>query len=121
MTKQMSAHVYRWSDMPSDSPMELLERRRIMGERAMLSHVTLQAGFSVPSHAHENEQFAVVLSGRMRFEIGGDAVKVVEVGSGEALHLPSMVPHAAEALETSVVLDVFSPPSEQTGIDQKSA
>jgi quercetin dioxygenase-like cupin family protein len=37
---------------------------------------------------------------------------VVEVAAGESLHLPSNVPHAARALEASIVLDTFSPPRE---------
>ena len=100
--------------------MEKLERRRIIGDRMMLSHVTLRKGFKVPSHAHANEQVAVVLSGRMRFVIGdGTSQSTTELlaNGGDVVHLPSNVPHAAEALETSVVLDLFSPPSETTGVD----
>ena len=37
----------------------------------------------------------------------------------KVLHLPGHSPHGAEALETAVVLDIFSPPSETTGIDDK--
>jgi hypothetical protein len=33
------------------------------------------------------------------------------------MHLRSGVPHSAEALEPTLVLDIFSPPSEKTGID----
>jgi len=40
------------------------------------------------------------------------------VEAGEILHLPSFVPHSAEALEDTLVLDIFSPPSEKTGIDK---
>ncbi len=112
------ASVSRWADLEVEHPMELIDRRRIVGERMMLAHVTLHEGFMVPSHQHENEQFAVVLSGRMRFVVGsGDESEVLVLGAGEVLHLPSNVPHAAEALETSVVLDLFSPPSERTGVD----
>ena len=42
------------------------------------------------------------------------------VGPGEVLHLPSNCPHSAEALEETVVLDIFSPPSERTGIDPRA-
>ena len=74
----------------------------------------------MPTHAHEKEQIAVVLSGKVRFGIGREGSEEYEevvVQEGEVLHLPSMVPHSAEALEESLVLDVFSPPSETTGID----
>lgn len=101
--------------------MDLLARQRIIGEQAMISRVTLEKGCFVPSHAHENEQFACVLSGRLRFGLGqpqSPQYREVDVGSGEVIHLPSNLPHSARALEHSVVLDVFSPPSATTGIDQ---
>ncbi len=121
MTTSVNAIRYRWSDLPKDHPMSLLERRRIIGERLMLSEVLLQKGCRVPTHAHENEQFAYVLRGRIRFGIGavGSAERhdlVLE--AGEVLHLPSRVPHSAEALQETLIIDIFSPTSEKTGIDQ---
>ena len=41
------------------------------------------------------------------------------VFAGEVVHLPSNVPHSAEALADSLLIDVFSPPSEKTGVDTK--
>jgi quercetin dioxygenase-like cupin family protein len=101
--------------------MPLLERRRVIGEQAMISHVTLHKGCSVPTHAHTNEQFCCVLSGRLRFGLGADNApdrREVTVSAGEVLHLPSNLPHSADALEDTIVLDIFSPPSQTTGIDQ---
>lgn len=118
----MSARRFTWSELPIDSPMALLERRRIIGDKAMLSQVMLKRGCTVPTHAHENEQFACILSGALRFEIGAPgsaALQELVVRAGEVLHLPSNVPHAAEAMEDTLVLDVFSPPSEKTGIDRR--
>lgn len=111
---------HRWDDLSCDRPLERLVRRRVIGERVMLSHVTLEKGCHVESHAHENEQMAVVLSGAVRFALGdGDDASTLDVRAGEVLHLPSGLPHAATALDDSVVLDVFSPPSEATGIDRE--
>jgi len=99
--------------------MSLLERRRIIGAQAMLSRVTLRRGCIVPMHAHENEQFACVISGVMRFGIvDGGEERELTLRAGEVLHLPANVPHSAQALEDCVILDVFSPPSERTGIDR---
>lgn len=101
--------------------MDKIERRRIIGEKMMISRVQLAKGFVVGSHQHANEQFAIVLSGRMRFGVGGEGTpehEVMTVVGGEVLWLPSNVPHWAEALEDSVVLDLFSPPSEKTGVDR---
>jgi quercetin dioxygenase-like cupin family protein len=111
----------RWDALPVDRPMPLLERRRVIGAQAMISHVTLRKGFAVPTHSHDNEQFACLLSGKMRFGLGAEGSpdrREVVLNGGEVLHLPGGVPHSAEALEDSVILDVFSPPSEKTGIDR---
>jgi len=98
--------------------MPRIDRRLVRGEHAMLSHVTLHEGFRVEPHAHENEQFAVVLSGRIRFTLGEPgSERSVELVGGQMLHLPPNARHGAEALETTVIVDVFSPPSETTGVD----
>lgn len=104
-----------WAELPSDQPMPRLDRRRIVGQEAMLSHVTLRAGCVVPVHAHANEQFSCVLSGKVRFTLA-DGERTLS--AGEVLYLPGHAPHGAEALEDSVVLDVFAPPSATTGIDR---
>jgi quercetin dioxygenase-like cupin family protein len=116
------AQKYRWDELDVDAPLALLERRRVMGRQAMISHVTLKKGCFVPSHAHANEQFTCILHGRLRFILNEGTNRPREevvVNAGEVLHLPSNVAHSAEALEETVVLDVFSPPSATTGIDRK--
>ena len=120
MTEYNDAIVHEWDRMDSDRPMPLLVRKRIIGAQAMISHVTLEAGLVVPTHHHVNEQFVCILSGRARFGIGEqddpERQEFVLKG-GQVLQLPSNVPHSCEVLERTVVLDIFSPPSEKTGID----
>ena len=53
-----------------------------------------------------HEQVANVLAGRLRFVVGGDEQIV---SAGEGAFIPSEIPHSVEAIEDSVVLDVFSP------------
>jgi len=75
----------------------------------------------VPTHAHENEQFAYVIRGRVRFGIGAEGSPQrdeIEMTGGEVLHLPANVPHSVVALQETLVLDLFSPQSEKTGIDR---
>jgi quercetin dioxygenase-like cupin family protein len=115
-----TAGCYRWDDLEIDRPMDKIERRRIIGEHAMLSEILLHAGCVVPTHAHPNEQFACVMSGQVRFGIGAEDDpdrRTVVMGAGEGFHVPPNVPHSAEAIEESRVLDVFSPTSERTGVD----
>jgi quercetin dioxygenase-like cupin family protein len=121
-TTVTAATVHTWSALPTDHPMPLIDRQRIIGERMMISRVHLHKGFRVGTHAHENEQFACVLSGRVRFGLGAEGSperrERVLVG-GDVLQLPANVPHSAEALEDSILLDLFSPPSETTGVDRR--
>ena len=111
------ATLHRWSELSTDVPMPLLARQRILGEKMMVSRVTLQRGCTVPMHAHANEQMSCIVSGRLKFEVGHPPRTVI-AGPGEVLVLPAHVPHAAEALEETLVLDLFSPPSEKTGVDR---
>ncbi len=88
----------------------------------MVSHVNLSQGCVVPSHVHENEQITCVLQGRLQFGLGeanSPEYRDVVIGPGDVLHLPSWCPHCARALEDTVVLDIFAPPSATTGIDRK--
>lgn len=101
---------FRWEDMPRERVTDLLERRLITGDRMMLAHVYLQQGCIVPKHSHENEQFTYILQGALRFWIGEDQAREVVVRAGEVLHIPSNVPHQAEALEDTLDVDIFSPP-----------
>ncbi len=117
-----TARVIDFADLPTDSPMPLIDRQRIIADKMMISRVLLHKGFRVERHAHENEQIAVVLSGRVNFllgEAGTESEHTKTLTAGQAIVLPPNVPHGAEALEDTLILDLFSPPSETTGIDQR--
>jgi quercetin dioxygenase-like cupin family protein len=100
---------YRWADIPKEELSPLIERRLVTGERLMLAHVYLAKGAIVPRHAHENEQLTYILEGTLRFWLGDDEGPV-DVAAGEVLHIPSNVPHRAEALADTLDVDIFSPP-----------
>lgn len=104
------ARFVRWEDLPWDPVTDRIRRRLVTGERAMLAVVQLDAGSIVPRHAHDNEQFTYILEGALRFWLGEDGAREIVVRSGEVLHIPSGLPHKAEALEDTLDLDVFSPP-----------
>jgi quercetin dioxygenase-like cupin family protein len=101
---------YRWDDLPRERLNPLIGRRLITGERLMLAHVYLDRGAVVPKHAHENEQLTYIVEGCLRFWLGDDESEVVDVAAGEVLHLPSNLPHRAEALEDTLDVDIFCPP-----------
>lgn len=111
-TQERSVTWYRWEEMPREKVSAMLDRRLITGDRTMLAHVYLKKGCVVPKHTHENEQFTYILEGALHFWIGDDEKEEVVVRAGEVLHIPSNVPHKAEALEDTLDVDVFSPPRE---------
>jgi quercetin dioxygenase-like cupin family protein len=110
MHTKSHVHHFRWEDMPKERVTDQLSRRLVTGERMMLAHVYLDKGCVVPKHSHENEQITYILEGALRFWIGEDGSEEVIVRAGEVLHIPSHVPHRAEALEDTLDVDVFSPP-----------
>lgn len=111
---------YRWEDMPREPVSPTLERRLITGDRMMLAHVYIKKGSIVPKHSHENEQLTYILEGALKFWIGEDESETVIVAAGEVLHIPSNVPHKAEALEDTLDVDIFSPPR-QDWLDKTDA
>ena len=106
----LGATHYRWEDVPKEEVSQGIARRLVSGERLMLTHVYLDKGFVVPRHSHENEQLTWILEGVLRFWLGEDESEVVDVTAGEVLHLPSNLPHKAEALEDTLDVDIFAPP-----------
>jgi quercetin dioxygenase-like cupin family protein len=111
---------YRWSDLALESVTPLLGRKLITGDRMMLAHVHLKKGCVVPRHQHENEQLTYILEGTLRFWIGDDESPTLDLHAGDVLHIPSNVPHKAEALEDTLDVDVFSPPR-QDWLDKTDA
>lgn len=84
-----------------------LERRVLASTPSMmLVEHRMQAGWRGARHSHPHEQAVYVLSGRLEFSLG-DAE--FEVRAGQSFVVPGDVEHQARALETSVVLDVFTP------------
>lgn len=111
---------YRWEDMPREPVSPTLERRLITGDRMMLAHVYIKKGSIVPKHSHENEQLTYILEGALKFWIGEDESETVIVAADEVLHIPSNLPHKAEALEDTLDVDIFSPPR-QDWLDKTDA
>ena len=105
-----SVTLHRWDDMPKERVSPFLERRLITGERMMLAHIYLAKGCVVPRHSHDNEQLTYILEGSLHFWIGADGSQELILRAGEVLHIPSNVPHQAEALEDTLDVDIFCPP-----------
>ncbi len=96
-----------WIDMVAG----VRRRTLVDGDTMMQMLVTFEAGSRLPEHQHPHEQISHVLSGQVRFKLDGGA-ETRDLNAGESIYLPANLPHGAEALEASAVLDTFSPPRE---------
>lgn len=102
--------LYTWSEMPAETVTSQLRRKIVTGEQAMIAQVFIDKGAIVPMHSHENEQFTYILEGALHFWLGADGEEELVVRAGELLHIPSNVPHKAQALEDTLDVDIFCPP-----------
>lgn len=78
----------------------------VNGENTILCEFNMEKGRSVPSHKHPHEQTGYLVSGRMNLIIGDNTFVA---GPGDSWCIPGDVEHAAEILENSVAVEVFSP------------
>lgn len=99
----------RWNDIPYENVNEHFRRKFAFDGKLMIGLTEVAKGYVVPPHSHENEQMTWVFSGTWRFHLDG---KTVDVGPGEMIFIPGNVVHTAEALETLVAYDIFTPPRE---------
>jgi quercetin dioxygenase-like cupin family protein len=102
-----SAHLHRWDEIALEKITEMVSRKIVPGHRMTLAQVYLKRGALVPMHQHESEQMTYVLQGALRVHVAGQELTVRE---GEVVHIPSQLPHQAEALDDTLELDLFSPP-----------
>jgi quercetin dioxygenase-like cupin family protein len=95
-----------WNEIPVEQMNPRLSRQVKHCDTMTVARVIIQRGCIVPEHSHHNEQVSLMQTGRMKFVVGG--VERI-VGPGDSVHMPPHVPHWVEALEDSVIVDVFVP------------
>lgn len=105
MTSTVVTH-HRWDEIPAEQINPTISRRYITADRVTVARFELKRGAVVPQHAHENEQVSYIISGALKFVFDG---RDIVVRGGEVLQIAPNVPHAAEAVEDTVAIDVFSP------------
>ena len=103
----MPMSVYRWEEDSFEQLRPSISRSAVHGESMTIARFRLEKGTHVEEHAHVNEQVTNLLSGRMRFTLPGGEEHVLS--AGETIVFPPNVPHAADVLEDSDVIDVFVP------------
>jgi quercetin dioxygenase-like cupin family protein len=100
---------FKWDQILPERLNDKFVRKLAWDGKMMVARTEVEQGYVVPLHAHDNEQITWVMSGRWRFKLEG---KTVDVGPNEMISIPANVPHTAEAVETLVAYDIFTPPRE---------
>lgn len=78
----------------------------VYGERTQIVEFKLEAGNTLPMHAHEQEQTGYLVSGSIVLTIGDETYNVAP---GDSWNIPGNVAHAAKIITDSVAIEVFSP------------
>ncbi len=99
--------LYNWHAVEEEQLNPRLSRRVIHTQHMSIARMLLLKYAVVAEHSHENEQVTMVERGALKFILEG---REQVVTAGQALAIPPHAPHSVEALEDSVVIDVFSPP-----------
>lgn len=101
--------LYDWNRLEQEQMNSRIARKVVHTANMTIARLELQKYATVAQHSHVNEQVTMVERGSLKFFIEG---REQIVRAGEVLTIPPDAPHGVEALEDSVVLDVFSPPRE---------
>lgn len=100
------ARLHEWSEVPVEKLNDHIERSYVTAARATFCDFLLRKGGVVPTHQHPAEQLTWVRSGHLRLTVDGTRF---DVTAGSVIRIPSNLPHMAEVVEESRVIDVFSP------------
>ena len=97
---------YLIADLPPFDIVPGYHARFIHTETMTIAYVDVDAGAPLPEHAHVHEQVTNLLEGEFEMTIGGETLCM---SAGQALVIPSNVPHSGRALTACRILDVFQP------------
>jgi len=78
----------------------------VHGEKTLMGQFSIVRGSAIPPHSHPHEQTGFMVSGKLRFKVEDE---IMEVVGGDSWCIPGGTEHAVQALEDSVVIEVFSP------------
>jgi quercetin dioxygenase-like cupin family protein len=98
--------LIRWEEIREEKLNDKITRKLAVGKNEMIGRLHLAKGAFVPPHKHVSEQITMVMSGAIKFTIGGKDTTVL---AGEVFIIPPNVVHSAVALEDSDDIDAFSP------------
>ncbi|MCI0517023.1 MAG: cupin domain-containing protein [Woeseiaceae bacterium] len=98
-----------WDQVELETVNPQMKRRIVTGERLTIARIYFKDGFRVPLHSHEHEQVTQVISGVLRFWLGANREKTLDLGPGDVIVIPSNVPHEALCIGDVEEMDTWSP------------
>ncbi len=75
-------------------------------DKLFLAEHRMEKGWVGARHSHPHDQIVYVISGRLKVTCGDETF---EVGAGDSFVVRGGIEHQAAALESSHVIDVFTP------------
>ena len=82
----------------------------VHGSNTSLHEFKLDKGSNVPMHSHPHEQTGYLVSGKMKFKIGGS---IIPVNPGDSWNIPGGEEHGVDVIEDCIVIEIFSPVREE--------
>jgi len=106
--EEFQRRITHYPDVPMAELVPGSNSHIVMGERGLVSFLTMSAGTHFPPHRHEAEQIMVVIDGYMDEIIEG---KLYRVKPGDVIVLPSNIEHGGYIREVDCkAIDIFVPP-----------
>jgi quercetin dioxygenase-like cupin family protein len=98
--------IYTWDKIKEDVMNPLAGRKALHGKMITLARFRFDKGNKVAMHHHPNDQITTVASGSVRMTCGSEEFVMK---AGDMVLVPPDVPHGNEALEDTVIIEIFSP------------
>jgi quercetin dioxygenase-like cupin family protein len=98
--------IQTWKDIKEDVLNPLAGRKALHGKMITLARFRFDKGNKVAMHHHANDQITTVESGSVRFFT--DKEETI-LKAGDMVAVPPDVPHGNEALEDTIIVEIFSP------------
>src|SRR5664280_1023453 len=98
--------TYTWDDIAEEQLNPLAGRKALHGTAITVAHFRFDKGNKVASHHHVNDQVTIVEKGAVRMVVGDEEFVLK---AGQMVHVAPNIPHGNEALEDTVIMELFSP------------
>ena len=98
--------TYTWDEIAEEQLNPLAGRKALHGAAITVAHFRFDKGNKVASHHHVNDQVTIVEKSAVRMTVGDEEFVLK---AGEMVLVAPNVPHGNEALEDTVIMELFSP------------